>query len=92
MAKAARTSRLELRIAEDEKEIIDRAAALSGSNTTDFVRSTMLAASKEAIRTAEVIELTSKGSRAFVEALVDPPEPNERLRGLVREHGAPEER
>jgi uncharacterized protein (DUF1778 family) len=92
MASTARSSRLELRVAPDEKAIIDRAAALTGSNTTDFVRSTMLAAAKEAIRTHEVIKLTAEGSRAFVEALVDPPEPHERLRALARESGAALER
>jgi uncharacterized protein (DUF1778 family) len=87
MASTARDSRLELRLASDEKAIIERAAALSGSNTTDFVRSTMLAAAREAVRMHEVIELTADGSRVFVEALIDPPEPNERLRALARESG-----
>ena len=72
MPSTTRSSRLELRLTPDEKEIIDRAAALSGSNTTDFVRSTMLAASREAIRAHEVIGLTGEGSRIFVEALIDP--------------------
>lgn len=87
MASTARDSRLEVRVASDEKAIIERAAALSGSNTTDFVRSTMLAAAKEAVRRHEVIELTAEGSRVFVEALIDPPEPNEHLRALARESG-----
>lgn len=87
MASKARDSRLELRLASDEKAIIERAAALSGSNTTDFVRSTMLTAAKEAVRMHEVIELTAEGSRVFVEALIDPPEPNEHLRALARESG-----
>jgi uncharacterized protein (DUF1778 family) len=88
MASTARSRRLELRLAPDEKEIIDRAAALSGSNTTDFVRSTMLATSREAIRAHEVIGLTAEGSRIFVEALMDPPEPNEHLRDLAKGSGA----
>ena len=88
MASTARSRRLELRLAPDEKEIIDRAAALSGSNTTDFVRSTMLATSREAIRAHEVIGLTAEGSRIFVEALMDPPEPNEHLRDLAKGFGA----
>jgi uncharacterized protein (DUF1778 family) len=87
MASTARSRRLELRLAPDEKEIIDRAAALSGSNTTDFVRSTMLATSREAIRAHEVIGLTVEGSRIFVEALMDPPEPNEHLRDLAKRSG-----
>lgn len=88
MASTARNSRLELRVASDEKAIIERAAALTGSNTTDFVRSTTLTAAKEAVRTHELIELTAEGSRIFVEALINPPEPNEHLRALAaRESG-----
>jgi uncharacterized protein (DUF1778 family) len=92
MASTARDSRLELRLASDEKAIIERAAALSGSNTTDFVRSTMLTAAREAVRMYEVIKLTEEGSRVFVEALIDPPEPNEHLRALARESGVSLER
>lgn len=76
-----------MRLAPEEKQVIDRAATLSGSNTTDFVRSTMLAAAREAVRAHEVVELTAEGSRVFVEALMDPPEPNENLRALARESG-----
>lgn len=92
MAGTARSSRLELRVSPDEKAIIDKAAALSGSNTTDFVRSTMLGVAREAVRRQEVIELTAEGSRVFVEALIDPPEPNANLRALARESGANLER
>ncbi len=74
-------------MAPEEKELIDRAAALTGSNTTDFVRSTTLAAAREAIRAHEVIALTAEGSRVFVEALINPPEPNEHLRALAKEFG-----
>jgi uncharacterized protein (DUF1778 family) len=44
----------------------------------------MLAAAKEAVRTHEVIELNAEGSRVFVEALIDPSEPNEHLLALAR--------
>lgn len=92
MAGTARSSRLELRVAQDEKALVDRAAALSGSNTTDFIRSTMLIAARETIRQQEVIELTMEGSRIFVEALIDPPEPNEHLRALAKESRMTSER
>jgi uncharacterized protein (DUF1778 family) len=92
MASKAQDSRLELRLASDEKAIIERAAALSGSNTTNFVRNTMLTAAREAVRMHEVIELTAEGSRVFVEALIDPPEPNENLCALAGEFGVGLER
>jgi uncharacterized protein (DUF1778 family) len=89
MARTARASRLDLRVASDEKELIERAAALTGSNTTDFVRSTTLAAAREAIRTHEVMKLTAEGSRIFVEALINPPKPNKHLRELAEELSSP---
>jgi uncharacterized protein (DUF1778 family) len=85
MTDMVRDSRLELRVARSEKQTIERAAALSGSSTTDFVRSTMLMASERAFRAHEVLALTSEGAAAFVEAITDPPEPNENLRALARE-------
>ena len=52
----------------------------------------MLTAAKEAVRMHEVIELTAEGSSVFVEALIDPLEPNEHLRALARESGVVLER
>jgi uncharacterized protein (DUF1778 family) len=85
MTATARSSRLDLRVAPGEKEIIDRAAALAGSNTADFVRGTALAAARQAIRAHEAMALSAESSRVFVEALIDPPEPNGHLRALARE-------
>lgn len=85
MAEAARDSRLELRVTKSEKEAIERAAALSGSSTTDFVRSTMLAASERAVQAHETLALTSEGAAAFVEAITNPPGPSENLRALAGE-------
>jgi uncharacterized protein (DUF1778 family) len=77
--------RLDLRLSSEEKETITRAAALSGHTISEFIRGTMLAAAAREIRNHEVIRLTNEGSRAFVAALMDPPEPNENLRRLARE-------
>lgn len=85
MTDTVRDSRLELRLSRHEKEAVERAATLSGSSTTDFVRSTMLAASEKAVRAHETLALTSEGATAFVEAITNPPEPNENLRALARE-------
>lgn len=85
MSDTVRDSRLELRVSKHEKEAIERAATLSGSSTTDFVRSAMLAASEKAVRAHETLSLTSEGAAAFVDAITNPPEPNENLRALARE-------
>jgi uncharacterized protein (DUF1778 family) len=92
MSDTVRESRLDLRVTRSEKEAIERAAALSGSSTTDFVRSTtdfvrstMLVAAERAVRAHQVLELTSEGAAAFVDAITNPPEPNDNLRALARE-------
>jgi uncharacterized protein (DUF1778 family) len=72
LAEAIRDSRLELRVARSKKEVIERAAALSGSSTTDFVRSTMLVASELVVRAYETLALTSEGAAAIVEAITNP--------------------
>ena len=85
MDRARRTSRLGVRLTPAEKEVIDRAATLGGTSTADFVRSTILAASERVVRAHRVLALTSEGAEAFVEAMTNPPEPNEDLRALARE-------
>ena len=76
--------RLDLRVSSEEKETIARAAALGGHTVSEFIRGTMLAVATREIREHEVIRLTNEGSRAFVAALAEPPEPNDNLRRLAR--------
>lgn len=81
----ALTRRLDLRLAEDEKNEIDRAAALAGATTSAFVRQTVLAAARETIERHATIRLTHEGGRKFVDAINNPPVPNAKLRALVQE-------
>jgi uncharacterized protein (DUF1778 family) len=45
----------------------------------------MLVAAERAVRAHQVLELTSEGAAAFVDAITNPPEPNDNLRALARE-------
>lgn len=78
--------RIEARITAEEKEMVQRAAALNGSSLTDFVMRSALEAARETIRAHQVIDLTVRESRAFAEALIAPPEPNDNLRTLARRY------
>lgn len=82
-----RHERLDVRIADDEKSAIDQAAALEGSNTSDFVRRSALRAAHEAIQSHTVAQLSLADTRRFVAALKNPPAPNEKLRALARDFG-----
>jgi uncharacterized protein (DUF1778 family) len=72
----------------DDKALLERAAALEGRSVSDFVVSTGHAAATEAIRRHEVIALSPRDSAACVEALMQPPAPNEQLRATLRRHQA----
>jgi uncharacterized protein (DUF1778 family) len=81
-----RRERLEARISREQKNLLERAAALEGRSLTDFVVASAHAAALETIQRHEVIALTARDSLAFAEALMHPPVPNARLRAAARRH------
>jgi uncharacterized protein (DUF1778 family) len=81
-----KSARLEARITAEQKELIERAAAYEGRTLSDFVVNTVQEAAKAVIREHEVLPLSGSQSRAFVETLLNPPEPNEALRQAAQKH------
>ena len=86
VAPPTKRERLEARVSPDQKELIQRAAALTGRSLTDFVVSSAQAAAEEAIRTHAVIRLSARDTAILVEALLNPPEPNEALRAAAEDY------
>ena len=86
MASGAKRERLVARTTPEVKAIIQRAADLEGRSLTDFLASSALAAAQESIQTREVIRLSARDSAILIEALLNPPEPNEALRDAARRH------
>jgi uncharacterized protein (DUF1778 family) len=87
-ADARRKERIEARLQPEKKARIQRAADLEGVSLSDFVVSKAYAAAEEVIRAHEVLELTERDSVRFVEALLNPPEPNEHLRAAFDHYRA----
>lgn len=83
-----RGERLEARITADQKALIQRAAELEGRSVTDYVVSSVQDAAKRTVEAHEVIVLSAADSRAFVDALLNPPQVNSRLRDSVRRYRA----
>ena len=79
-----RSERLEARITADQKALIQRAAELEGRSLTDYVVSSVQDAAKRTVEAHDVIVLSAADSRAFVDALLDPPPINDRLKDSVR--------
>ena len=78
-----RAERLEARVTAEQKALIERAAALEGRSITDFVLTSVQDAAKRAIAEHEVIQLSVRDSQAFIEALLNPREPGQRMRERV---------
>jgi uncharacterized protein (DUF1778 family) len=79
-----RSERLEARISQEEKKIIEAAAALRGISVTDFLRTTVKDAALQTIRENEVLTLAESSRKIFVEALLNPPKPNESALAAAR--------
>jgi uncharacterized protein (DUF1778 family) len=81
-----RAERLEARISREQKRLLQRAAELQGRTLTDFVVSSAHEAAVRTIGEMQIIRLSADDSRAFAEALLNPREPNERLRAAARRY------
>ena len=83
----AKVARLEARISPEQKRFFERAAELQGRSLTEFVVRSAQDAAQEAIREYEVMSLTARDTKAFVNALLKPPAPSSRLkRAAARYH------
>jgi uncharacterized protein (DUF1778 family) len=74
-----RSERLEARITPEQKHQFQYAANLMGRTITDFVISALQEMAAKVIREHEVIKLSMKDQKAFVQTLLNAPEPNQRL-------------
>jgi uncharacterized protein (DUF1778 family) len=83
---APKQARIEARISPKQKRLFERAAAIEGVTLTDFVISSMQRAATSAVEDYTMIELSERNQRTFVEALMNPPEPNEALREAAKEY------
>ncbi len=75
----AKTERIEARVNPEVKMLIEEAANVLGVSVSNFIIGSAQARANEVIRSRYVIDLTMQQSRAFVEALLSPPGPNEAL-------------
>lgn len=87
MSEAAR-KRLEVRCSANQRELIDRAVHLAGRSLTDFVLDAVQEAAMNTIKDHETMELTVRDSRMLAEALLNPGQPNAKLREAAERYKA----
>lgn len=81
---AKRSERLDARVSQKEKDLIETAARLRGISVTDFLRTTATDAAHQIIRESETLTLAERSRKVFVETLLNPPKPNDVAIAAVR--------
>lgn len=81
---STRDARLEARVSTAQKNLLQQAAALSGRTLSEFVVASAQEAARRVIADHESIRLSREEQVAFVQALLNPPAPNARLKRAAK--------
>lgn len=83
---STKNERITARTTEHVKELVELASNLRGLSITDFVTDSVEREARQIIKDYKVLELSERDSKAFIEALENPPEPNEALTEAAEAH------
>ncbi|HEY9871831.1 MAG TPA: DUF1778 domain-containing protein [Candidatus Obscuribacterales bacterium] len=84
--KEAKIERLEARLTKEQKELFQQAADIEGVSLTDFVISHVLEAARRTIKEHSMMVLNERDREAFVEALLNPPTPGDKLQAAAQRY------
>jgi uncharacterized protein (DUF1778 family) len=80
-------ARFNARLPREQKMLLEKAALIGGyRNLTDFIMLTAQEKAKEIIRENDVILATEKDCEIFFEAIMNPKEPNEKLKSAAQQY------
>jgi uncharacterized protein (DUF1778 family) len=82
----ALTTRIEAKVTPETKALIQQAADIESSTLADFLSKSAQAAAQQTIANHNILKLNAEDSRAFVEAILNPAEPNEVLKEAARRY------
>ena len=78
--------RIDARLPAETKQLIERAAVIMGVTLSDFVISTAYNAARTVLHEHDTWTLNRRQSKAFVDALLNPPEPNAALQEAAKRY------
>jgi uncharacterized protein (DUF1778 family) len=81
---SAKRQTLNLRIKQEDRDLIDRAARVSGKNRTEFILDATRRAAEEALLDQALLRVGPDAFAAFQARLDAPPQPNDRLRKTMQ--------
>ncbi len=87
MVKSQKTlARLEARVDAEIKARWQQAADLQGITLTDFIIISLQESASKIIQQHQTMKLSKKDTKAFVDAILNPPQPNENLIAAAKEY------
>ena len=82
-----KTTRFEARITEEQKTLFLQAAALAGYHTlTDFIITSVQERAITLVKEYDVLQLSGQDRSIFIDALLNPPVPNQKLRKAAQQY------
>lgn len=78
--------RINLRLKQSAKQMIERAATFEGKSVSAFILSSALSNAEKTLLEHETIQLNSKDAQRFFDALAEPVHFNESLTDALLEH------
>lgn len=79
----SRSTNINIRVAPEQRNLIDQAASLSSKTRTDFILEAATKAAYDAILDQVLFPISVERFEAFQKCLDSPPEENERLNALM---------
>ena len=83
---AAKNERINLRLKQGAKTLIERAASFEGKTVSSFILSSALATAEKTIHEHESIQLNKQDAQRFFDALAKPVTFNSKLTAALAEH------
>jgi len=86
MAATANSTRLDVRLGEKQKKLIEQAAGYLGQTISAFTVATLVHQAEQVVERFGMLHLSDRDRDAFLTALDNPPAPNARLRKASKRH------
>lgn len=82
----ATAARMEARVSIEAKALIQKAVDIEGGTLTDFISKSAQIAAQRVVESHQTLKLGLEDSRAFVDAILNPKEPNNALKKAVKRY------
>ncbi len=85
-ATSTKSERVNIRLDAAAKRRLERAASFEGKTVSGFILSSAMERAEETIEKYEIMVLSRRDAKTFLDAILNPPKQNAKLRKAIDEH------